>query len=196
MKARIGIYSGTFNPIHTGHIGFALQAVNLGRLDKVYFMPERYRRNKTDVAHFAHRVAMVRQAIRPHQRLGLIEDSSISFSVEHTLPKLSYRFKGATLVFLIGSDTLARLKQWPKVESLLRSSELIVGIREGDKDYVRLWLNQLPVQPQKVQLINSFVPGASSTKVREALRRQQETDGILPSVRKYSDQNWLYISIA
>ncbi len=196
MSRRIGIYSGTYNPVHAGHISFALQSLKDAKLNKVYFLPERFRPNKTDVTHYAHRVAMIRQAIKPHKQLGLIEDNAVSFSVENTLPKLTNRFNGSTLVFLMGSDSLANLKNWPKVDKLLKSSELVIGIREGDQDRVQDWIKELPQKPLDIHLIDSLAPSVSSTKVREALRRQEETEGILPSVRKYSNQNWLYVSLA
>lgn len=193
---RVGIYSGTFNPVHSGHISFALQAAEAANLERVYFMPERYRQHKTDVAHFAHRVAMVRQATKPHRNLALIENSDVSFSVEKTLPKLKSRFQGSRLVFLMGSDSLRHLSSWPHVERLLKTSELVIGIREGDAGLVAKWTAQLPTQPKKLYLLDSYAPSVSSTKIREALRRQEEAEGILPSVRRYSDRNWLYISLA
>jgi nicotinate-nucleotide adenylyltransferase len=193
---RIGIYSGTFNPVHAGHISFALQAATAAKLDTVYLMPERYRAQKVDVAHFGHRVAMIRQAIKPYPRLGLIESSDVSFSVERTLPKLEAQFSGAQLVFLMGSDSLKGLSSWPLVEKLLKSSELAVGIREGDEQLASAWVKKLPIRPKELFLIDSYAPSVSSTKIRDALRRSQKAEGILPSVRRYSESNWLYISLA
>lgn len=193
---RIGIYSGTFNPVHAGHIGFALQAAKEAKLDKVYLMPERYRPHKEDVAHFAHRVAMIRQAIKPHRRLGLIENSDVTFSVTKTLPKLENQFFGKRLVFLMGSDTLEHLNSWPKVEHLLKLSELVIGIREGDEAEVEQWVAKLNASPLNLHLIRSYAPSVSSTKIREALRRREKTEGLLLSVERYSDRNWLYISLA
>ena len=195
-QRRVGIYSGTFNPVHAGHISFALQAITEAKLDQVYFMPERYRRHKVDVAHFAHRVAMIRQAIKPHRALGLIESSDVTFSIARTLPKLKNQFYEAKLVFLMGSDSLATLNQWPLVDKMLKSSDLVISIREGDAGQVSQWLEALSIKPAKVYVVDSLRPSVSSTKIREALRCDQEIEGILPSVRRYSDRNWLYISLA
>lgn len=192
----IGIYSGTFNPVHAGHISFALQAAQSARLERVYLMPERYRKGKTDVAHFAHRVAMVRQATRPFNKLGLIENSDVSFSVEKTLPKLERRFPDAQLVFLLGSDSLKGLARWPNVRRLLECSELVIGIREGDRESINSLINALPLRPKNLFLLDSYAPNVSSTKIRAALRRESEAEGTLASVRSYSNRNWLYISLA
>ena len=192
---RIGIYSGTFNPIHAGHISFALQAIDEAKLDKVYFLPERYRSDKSDVEHFGHRVAMIRQAVKPHNRLGLIELSDITFSVDRTLPKLESKFSNDQLVFLLGSDQLKFIKDWPNVDRLLKKTELVVGIRERDQELIKSLAKNLKSTTKKISLIDSYAPKVSSSKIRDALRRHQDTEGILTSVRRYSNQNWLYISL-
>lgn len=192
---RIGIYSGTFNPIHAGHISFALQALKEAKLDRIYLLPERYRSNKKDVAHFGHRVAMIRQAIKPHQGLDIIESHQVSFSVDKTLPLLRAQFINCQLVFLLGSDHLKSIDRWPRVNNLLATSELVIGIRQGDQAQIKQLVDELPLQPPALFLVDSYAPAVSSTKIRQALRGQQETEGILASVRSYSNQNWLYISL-
>ncbi len=192
---RIGIYSGTFNPIHAGHISFALQAINQAKLDRVYFLPERYRSDKSDVEHFGHRVAMIRQAVKPHNRLGLIELTDITFSVDKTLPKLESKFSDDQLVFLLGSDQLKTINNWPNIDRLLKKAEIVVGIREQDQDLIKGLVKNLKPVTKKIHLIDSYAPRVSSSKIRDALRRHKDTEGILDSVRRYSNQNWLYISL-
>ena len=70
-KVRIGIFAGTFDPVHAGHIAFALQAAEIAKLDEVVFIPERRPLSKSSTEHFGHRVAMIRQAIMPHSKLAL-----------------------------------------------------------------------------------------------------------------------------
>ena len=195
MKRRIGIYSGTFNPIHTGHIGFALQAIDIAGLDEVYFLPERYRLKNNDVAHFGHRTAMIRQALKPHKNLHILELNDISFSVKRTWPGLLKRFSGDDLAFLVGSDVLQNLGTWPHVGNLLESVELIVGVRSGDAGKIQTGMEPLPVRPRRTFFINSYAGDVSSTKVRAALRSRKNTQGVLSSVERYSRQNWLYISL-
>src|ERR1700712_538230 len=104
--SRIGIYAGTFHPVHAGHITFALQALEAAQLDMVYFMPERRPRHKQQVEHFAHRVAMITRAAKPYQYFDVLEFVDVNFSIERTLPALQQRFAGDELVFLFGSDVL------------------------------------------------------------------------------------------
>lgn len=193
---RVGIYSGTFNPIHGGHVTFALQALEAASLDVIYFMPERRPRFKQNVEHYGHRVAMIRQALQLHPRLKVFETDDVSFTVRRTLPRIRQRFAGAELVFLMGSDMLGELHGWPNVDRLLRTSELVVGKRaEIPAERLSQQLARLPITYEKVHIIESFAPHVSSSEVRCGLRERRHVQGLLASVAHYSNRNWLYISL-
>lgn len=197
IMKRVGIYSGTFDPVHAGHIGFALQAIEKAGLSAVYFLPERQPRHKQGVEHFAHRVAMLKAAARPHPRLHVLELVDVNFSVERTLPKLRQKFKNNGLVFLIGSDQVAHLPQWPRAERLLGGAGLVVGVRnthdaEGIEKQIAGWQQQ----PQSLHVFESFAADVSSGGIREALRLGRPIRGLLTSVRRYSDRHWLYVSFS
>ncbi len=197
MIKRIGIYAGAFDPVHTGHLTFALQALEIAKLDEIYFVPERRPRHKQGVEHFGHRVAMLTRALQPHDKLGIVELTDISFSVEQTLPKLEREFPDSQLVFLFGSDIIPGLAGWPKAERLLRRCELVIGLRDqDDRELVKQQIEKLPTQPRAVTIFTSYAPEVSSGKIRAALRRRTKAQGLLTSVERYSDRHWLYISLA
>jgi nicotinate-nucleotide adenylyltransferase len=194
---RIGIYAGTFDPVHAGHIAFALQAMERAGLDKVYFLPERRPRHKKGVEHFAHRVAMLKQALQPHPRFDVLETDDISFSVVRTLPKLRRQFQNDQLVFLFGSDAITDLPSWPQAHRLLQQTELVIACRwQDDKQVIQHLINNWPTAPRRYAIIDSYAPEVSSGTVRTALRRRQPVRGLLKSVEHYSNRNWLYISLA
>lgn len=196
---RIGIYAGTFDPVHSGHISFALQALQAANLDMVYFLPERRPRAKQNVEHFAHRVAMLNKATLPHPRLKVVELVDVSFSVERTLPYLQKRFPEAKLVFMFGSDIVPGLDKWRHVSKLLKQNELVIGLRHGDKskDIHRI-VESWPTKPPAITMFPSYAPRVSSGRIRQALRlgRPAEAEGVLSSVERYSNQHWLYVSLA
>jgi nicotinate-nucleotide adenylyltransferase len=193
---RIGIYAGTFDPVHAGHVTFALQALQAAKLDKVYFLPERRPRGKQHVEHLGHRVAMLRRAAAPHPQFEVLETVDVSFNVERTLPRLQREFEGSELVFLFGSDVLSNLQSWPKVERLL-AHELVIGLRhQDDHDGARQMIEAWPIQPKAVTMFASYAPNVSSGRVREALRQRKSAAGLLTSVERYSDRHWLYVSLA
>lgn len=193
---RIGIYAGTFDPVHAGHVAFALQSMQHAKLDELYFMPERRPRRKQNVEHFAHRVAMLKRASRPYTKFGVIELVDINFTVERTLPKLQQRFKGSRLVFLQGSDDVKWLPHWPNADRLIAASELVVGVRAGDSiEDVKQTIASWPLQPQDLTVFESYAADVSSQLVRDGLRQRQSPRGLLESVARYSSRHWLYVSL-
>lgn len=193
---RIGIYGGTFDPVHAGHITFALQARQAAELDEIYFLPERRPRRKQGVSHFAHRVAMLKQAIQPYPEFGVLELPDLNLSVRRTLPRLTERFAGQRLVLLLGSDVTASLPNWPLAATLLPRVELAIGIRDGDSQAgLEAAIAAWPVQPLAVTSFNSHAPKVSSAKIREGLRQGRLAEGALTSVARYSDRHWLYINL-
>jgi nicotinate-nucleotide adenylyltransferase len=193
LPKRIGIYSGSFDPIHLGHITFALQATKLADLDELYFLPERQPTNKDVQELFGHRVAMVKRAIKPYKKFKILELDEKHFSVSKTFSKLQSKFSIDQLVFLFGSDIVPNLIKWPDVNKLLSSSEIVIGIREGDsqKELTKL-TNKWPAMG--VFYIDSYAPKVASIKIRSALNQSKKADGLLSSVSKYIRKNWLYIS--
>lgn len=192
---RIGIYAGTFDPVHAGHLGFALQALAAADLDKVYFLPERRPRDKRHVEHFGHRVAMLRRAVTPHPQFDVLELVDASFSVKRTLPGLQNRFGDSELVFLFGSDILPRLQSWPQADKLLAGSELVVGLRKQDnRQELRRIIEAWPTPPKALTMFVSYAPDISSGRVRRALAKGQPAKGLLTSVERYSNRHWLYVS--
>jgi nicotinate-nucleotide adenylyltransferase len=193
MHMRIGIYSGTFDPVHAGHIAFALQAASAAGLNRVYFVPERAPRGKRHVTHYAHRVAMIRRATRPYMQLEVLELEDKTFSVAHTLPRLRRDFPQSELVYLCGSDVIAHMAQWPHVAQFLQQVELCVGRRGNETQLsIEQVLETLPL-PLRVTFFDSHAPAVSSSQVRAALREKRGVRGLLASVKVYAAQEWLYL---
>jgi nicotinate (nicotinamide) nucleotide adenylyltransferase len=162
----------------------------------VYFLPERRPRGKAQVEHFAHRVAMIKRALKPHPLFDVLEMVDVSFSVQRTLPTLRKQFVNDQLVFLFGSDVIPGLSTWPNAGQLLKSGEFIIGLRNNDdRETLKQIVDQWPAQPKAVTIFDSYAPKISSGKIRRALRKRQQTSGLLSSVERYSDHHWLYVSL-
>ena len=197
LVSRIGIYAGTFDPVHAGHVTFALQALQAAQLDRIYFLPERRPRGKEHVEHFGHRVAMLSRALEPHPQLEVMELVDVSFNTERTLPYLNNQFPKAQLVFLFGSDIAPSIAEWPGAARLIKNGEFVIGLRNDDKsEQIKKLVEEWPVQPKIVTMFQSYAPRVSSGKIREALRRRKRADGILTSVERYSNRHWLYVSLS
>ena len=126
---KIGIYSGTFDPVHAGHLAFAREACARAGLTRVLFVPEPQPRGKTGVTPVAARAAALRTAVSGDPDLGVLSVHSPQFDVAHTLSELRTALPGAALYLLLGSDVAAGLEYWPDVRSLLQELPVIVGVR-------------------------------------------------------------------
>lgn len=191
---RVGIYAGTFDPVHVGHIAFALQAMTVARLDYLYFLPERSPRRKEAVTHYGHRVAMLRRAIRPHANFGILDLSDKHFTVLKSLPAMR-RSVGpdARLIFLVGSDVAMYLPTWEHVDTLAREVELCIGLR-GSATEGMITRVLLPLfSHTQLYITRAFASDVSSSKVRSAIRGQRWAYGLLRSVYGYARLEWLYI---
>jgi nicotinate-nucleotide adenylyltransferase len=185
MTRRIGIYSGTFDPVHRGHVAFALAAQKACDLEKVVLLPERQPRHKHRTAAFEHRLAMLELATAPHPQLSVLQLDEMQFSVTDTLPQLRQQFPGAQLALLLGSDVVSRLAEWPSITTLLTAMELIIGMRQADN------VAELHVALDKLQAKYHPIPSPNPHLASSRIRSQHHTD-LDPSVDRYIEQHSLY----
>lgn len=196
---RVGIFSGTFDPVHAGHIAFALAAAEQAGLSRVYFMPEQLPRRKQGVTHYAHRLAMLRLALKPYQKLDLLELPDRQFSVRSSWPRLKKQLAGAGEIYmLIGSDMLNMLhgadaaQQWPGYEQLLAETRLIVGVRsEFDSSKTAKLLAELT---NDGQIAKTDWPHVLSSSIRNALLGGGQHSDLLGTLKGYARRHWLYAS--
>ena len=133
---RVGVYGGTFDPVHFGHLILAEQCREQGRLDQVWFVPSPRPPNKLDrpLTRFEQRVEMLQLAVagQPAFRIDEIEKERTgpSYTFE-TLAELHRRHPGDDLFFLLGSDTLADLPSWREPGRIADLAGLLVVVRPG-----------------------------------------------------------------
>ena len=197
MNRRIGIFSGTFDPVHKGHIALALQAIEQAGLELVYFMPEARPRRKEGTTHYGHRTALIEIAIKPYKKLRVLEVPDKQFSVTKTMPRLKSMFKEDRLLIIVGSDIAAYLadaKQWPNASVLLKDFGVIVGLRGDATDkQIREKLEPLV---DELHIITTDKKHASSSKIRRAVAGYAYHEDSLQGTKGYISRNWLYHSDA
>jgi len=185
---RIGVLSGTFDPVHCGHVAFAMAAIRQCGLDKVIFLPERSPRGKVGVSNFEHRLSMLKLAVRQSNKLDVVASDEQRFTVQQTLPALQAQFKYASLVLLCGSDLVRTFGfRWPGLETLLAQCELAVGLRAGESQAdLEVFLSSLAIEP-RLTFVEGLNTHLSATQVRAG-----NLGGIDPLVRAYIEANQLY----
>lgn len=193
MSRQIGIYSGTFDPVHMGHLAFGKAALRTCRLDEVVFIPESAPRDKTSVTSLHHRLAMLDAAVAPHAKLRALTLDTPRFTVAETLPLLRRTFPGAELTFLIGSDAAKTLLyRWEGLEQLLPEIRFAVGLRGNDtpRDITKI-MRQVELIYQQ-QARHAIVPVAPTAQVSSSGARTGDFAALPPSVKAYIDKHGLY----
>ena len=192
---KIGIFSGTFDPVHTGHVSFAREALKRYELDKIFFLVEPRPRRKQGVKAFEHRVDMVKLALKDEARMGSIVLKQARFTPHETLPVLQARFKGAQLYMLMGEDMLNHLAHWPHVADLVGTVRFIIGRRhKSAQEISQLFdiLQQTRGLNFQYDIFRANDSDISSSKVRNAVRKGQASAAIHPAVARYIKRHKLY----
>src|SRR3954468_23627623 len=133
---RIGIFGGTFDPVHLGHLILAEQAREQGRLDEVWFVPAPRPPQKDGLAisRFDVRVEMLELAIAGHPsfRVDPLEKDRTgpSYTVD-TLIELHRRAPEHTYALLVGGDALVDLPHWRDPRGIVSRAEILVMARPG-----------------------------------------------------------------
>src|ERR1700681_3674519 len=130
---RVGVFGGTFDPVHVGHVAMADAAARRFELSRVLFVPARLSPHKTAPPTDArHRVAMLALALagRPDWSISFAEldREGPSYTVD-TLRALSARSLQSELWLLMGTDTLAGLARWKDPEEIVRLARVAACIR-------------------------------------------------------------------
>lgn len=212
---RIGLFGGTFNPIHLGHLRSAEEIYESFNLDKVIFIPaaDPPHKKKEEIIPARWRAHMVKIAIRdnPHFALSRAELNrpGKSYAVE-TIAYFRRRFGGKTLLyFILGLDAFLEISTWKNYRTLFELCNFIIMTRPGFEK--KFSPKHLPVE-----LVNSFcydkfekafihisgfalypreITGMdiSSTKIRERIEKGQSIKYLLPAkVEEFIYRHRLY----
>jgi len=194
---RAGVLGGSFDPVHTGHLGLAETAYEQAGLDRVIYVPAGYQWRKADqqMAPAGDRCEMVRLAIAGHPHFELstleVEREGPSYS-DVTLEALRKERPRAEFVFILGRDALADLPNWHAPERVLELATLAVAGRPGDGGPTVsealpgglhgrvIWLDMPPIN-------------VSATDIRERVHAGRSIEGLVPeAVREYIAAEMLY----
>ena len=194
---RIGLYGGTFDPIHLGHLVLAEQCREQLELDEVWFILAGDPPHKLCqlVTESTHRDAMLRLAIAGHDDFRIdrreLKRKGPSYSVD-TLQQISDECPDDQLYFLIGSDSLRDFPTWYRPDRIAELAT-IVAVNRGDDIVVDIDSIVGPTIAQSVR--NVVIPGIelSSSNIRERVSNGQSIRYLVPrSVEVYIKTQQLY----
>ncbi len=193
---KVGIFGGSFNPVHCGHINMAKGAADLRKLDKVLVMPTANSPHReTAATPFEDRMEMCRLAFADDKRFEISDFEKKLGGKNYTILTLralkEIYPKDTMFYLLIGGDMLFYFKKWYRYESILKECTVVAAARENS-EYIDLmeFANELG----RVKVLNLPVVEASSTEVRERLSRGESTEGLIPqAVAEYIKEKGLYL---
>ncbi|KAF5081586.1 Nicotinate-nucleotide adenylyltransferase [anaerobic digester metagenome] len=191
-KKQVGIFSGSFNPIHIGHLILANYMLEFTYLDEVWFVvtPHNPLKKVDSLLGDSIRLEMTRLAVKDFDRL-LVSDIEFdmpkpSYTIE-TLTKLKAENPGLEFTLLIGSDNWVKFPRWKDNERLAKEFKILVYPRLGED----VLINGL--HTENVRLVDAPVVEISSTFIRESIRAGKDVRAFLPNrVYDYILSNKLY----
>ena len=178
---RIGIYVGSFNPVHDGHIHVAKYLIDNGYVDKVLLLPTPGYWHKQNLADVNDRVNM----LKFYEEDNIIVDDihNVHPYTYQVLDSLNDDYKDAELYLILGSDNLEKFHLWEHVDLVLKYN--IIVLNRGNID-IKKYLERFP--NGKFTVIDDFdYINVSSTEIRNGRR-----DCIKKEVASYIDENHLY----
>jgi nicotinate-nucleotide adenylyltransferase len=174
-RARVGVFGGTFDPIHTGHLIVATELQHALNLDRVLFVPTGNPPHKAnqEVSPNEDRLAMLELAIAGNSSFAVstleLERSGPSYTAD-LLAMLQAEMPEAQLVFLMGEDSLRDLPTWHRPESIVALAELGVAIRPDIETDLEDIYRQLPGARDRITIVSTTLIGISSSALRRRVR--------------------------
>jgi nicotinate-nucleotide adenylyltransferase len=190
-RPRVGIYSGSFDPVHAGHIVFALKAQKVAGLEKIYFVPERKPERRVEPEHYVHRSVMLKKALQPYEQFAVFDlpDARLTSSsltrVAETMPDAQFS------ILTTASELLWHEGELPV---LYHRSHLVVAVTSHTQMaevLARLNGDNRPLG--NITFVDIGTDHISSADVRKGLRQGRQVRGLLPSVWRYARKQWLYL---
>ena len=189
---KIGIYSGSFNPIHHGHIMLANYLVEFSDLDELWFVvtPQNPLKKKEDLLDDDERLKMVQLALGDDPRFHVSDIEmhlpTPSYTI-NTLTALTERYPDCEFVFICGMDSLQNFKNWREYQKILDNYELLVFPREG---YDGGELINYP----SVTVLKTPILEISSTFIRQCVKEGRDVRHFMPEKAfAYMKQNQFYL---
>ncbi|MEE1899050.1 nicotinate-nucleotide adenylyltransferase [Flavobacterium rakeshii] len=190
---KVGLYFGTFNPIHTGHLIIANHMAEFTDLDQVWLVvtPHNPLKKKSTLLEDHHRLEMVFLATETYDSL---KPTDIEFRLPqpnytvHTLAHLQEKFPSYEFSLIMGEDNLNSLHKWKNYDVILENHDIYVYPRINNEN-----ANEELINNHKIHKIDAPVIEISSTFIRNSIRDGKEVRPLLPQkVWEYIDHNLFY----
>lgn len=167
---KIGLYFGSFNPIHIGHMIIANHVLSHCNIDRLWFVvsPHNPLKESSSLLNENHRLHLVRLAIENESKF---KASNIEFSLprpSYTIDTISYlsdKYPQHEFSIVMGSDSFFNIKKWKNYKELLKQCKIIIYKRPGFEPDISLSKN--------IELVNAPLLDISSTYIRNLIKEKK-----------------------
>ena len=189
----IGLYFGSFNPIHIGHLIIANHMVENSDLDQIWLVvtPHNPHKKKNSLLEDNHRLAMVDIALENYPKL---KSSKIEFDLPqpsytvNTLAHIKEKYSDHTFSLIMGEDNLKSFHKWKNYETILENHAIYVYPRISKGDIETQFDNH-----SKIHKVDAPIVEISSTFIRKSIKNQSNIMPLLPhNVWQYLDEMNFY----
>ena len=187
---KIGLYFGSFNPVHNGHLIIATHLANNTNLQQIWFVvsPQNPLKLSNSLINEHHRKHLIDLAIEGEKKL---RTSNIEFSLprpSYTIDTLTYlqeKYPQHQFSIIMGSDSFSNIKKWKNFEILLRNFEIFIYQRPGFKVKEEMISNN-------VKVIDAPLLQISSTHIRNLIKEKKSIRYLVPDIVKEEIENQQY----
>ena len=199
---KIGVFGGTFDPVHYGHIYLARQALSEKSLDQILVVPARMQPFKQGqpVTPAMHRYKIVELAFKGTGGVFIcdaeLKNEEVSYTID-TLRKIKKKLSPDTeIYFILGADTFLKIEKWKDPDGLLREFSFIVGTRPGyNHEELDLFIDRVSASfGAKVTKVKNKEIDVSSTEIKEMIKSGKSLSGLVPArVERYIYDSGMYL---
>ena len=197
---RIGVFGGTFDPIHMGHLIVAEDARASLELDKILFIPagQPWFKSYRQITEAHHRLAMVRLAVEGNPSFDVadieIRRTGPSYTVD-TLSELRVLYPDAEFIVILGVDALREIDRWHQPRKLFELASAVGMARPGASLDPSVLNAAIPGASSRMRLLDSVLIEISGTEVRQRIAARRSVRYRVPdAVARYIHENGLYLA--
>ena len=177
----VGLFFGTFNPIHNGHLAVAKYFAEKTEIEEIWLVvsPQSPFKKKGETSENHHRLEMVRLAVEGFPKLKACDVEfnlpTPGYTVD-TLNQLKNKFPEHNFILILGEDNIAKFNQWKAYKDILKNHSVYVYPRESS--------DEIPdelIKNQKVRFFDAPRMEISSTEIRKMIKKGEKKIEFLPS---------------
>ncbi|KWZ99887.1 MAG: nicotinate (nicotinamide) nucleotide adenylyltransferase [Anaerococcus vaginalis] len=196
---RIGLFGGTFDPIHIGHMIIMENVINFMNLDKIYILPNsnpphKLENKKTNINL---RLKMIEKSIKNNPKLSIndydFKDNKIHYTYK-TINHFKITYPNDEFFFILGEDSFMDLEKWKNYQEILDENLIIFKRKSGKNSSLLFKINEIKKYNKNIYLIDNLSLDISSTLIRNLVKNNKSIRYLVDDdVIKIIEEENLYV---